>query len=160
MGHAIRGAATFEVALRRALRFLRIVLEEPYGAMDVRDGRCTVRLVESEEPRSGFAYRMFFLILHRLNCWLVRERISLLHIQFSCIPLLGQNDYGGFFGRPVTFNAPDAAIEFDARYLQHPVNRAEENLKVFLRITLETLLRGYRPVLSLKRWGTGFDYRI
>ncbi len=151
MGHAVRGAPTFEVALRRALRFLRVVIEEPYGVVEVGNDRCTVRLVESGAARSAFAYRTFFLILHGLNCWLVRERISLLHIQFPCAPPSGQDDYGDFFGRPVIFNAIEAAIQFDARYLQRSVQRTEEDLKVFLRTTPETLLRGYRPVLSLKR---------
>lgn len=151
MGHAVRGARTFEIALRRALRFLKVVIGEPFGTLDVRDNTCIVRLTENEGSRSAFAYRTFFLILHGLNCWLVRERIPILSIQFPCLEPSAANDYEDFFGKPVLFGADQASISFQAKYLKRPVNRSEEELKVFLRTTPETFLRGYRPVLSVKR---------
>lgn len=150
MGHAVRAAKTFEVALRRALRFLRVVLGEPFGVLCINGKRCTVELADTGGPRSAFAYRTFFLILHGLNCWLVRERIPLLSIQFPCLEPAARNDYGDFFGTPVRFDADCAALSFDARYLQRPVRRNEQDLKVFLRTTPESLLRGYRPTLGLK----------
>ncbi|WP_082899294.1 AraC family transcriptional regulator [Sulfitobacter sp. EhC04] len=151
MGHAVRGARTFEIALRRALRFLKVVVGEPYGELHINDGICTIQLHETNGFRSAFAYRTFFLILHGLNCWLVRERIPLRHIQFPCRAPSANNDYGDFFGKPVTFDAPDASLSFDTKYLKRPTRRSEKELKVFLRSTPETFLRGYRPVLSLKR---------
>ncbi len=150
MGHAVRGAKTFDIALRRALRFLKVVLEEPYGVVEVADGLCTVRLVETGAARSAFAYRAFFLILHGLNCWLVRERIPLRDIRFPCAEPVSVNDYGDFFGKPVVFEAEAALISFDAKYLRRPVGRSEEALKRFLRTTPESFLRGYRPELGLK----------
>lgn len=151
MGHAVRGAKTFDIALKRALRFLKVVIGEPFGRLVVQNGVCTVLLEERDGARSAFAYRTFFLILHGLNCWLVRERIPILSIQFPCREPSARNDYADFFGRPVSFGAAHAAISFDAKYLRRPVKRSEEDLKVFLRTTPETFLRGYRPVLSLKR---------
>jgi AraC-like DNA-binding protein len=151
MGHAVRDAGTFDVALRRALRFLKVVVGEPYGVIDHAGATTTVRLIETDGPRSAFAYRTFFLILHGLNCWLVRERIPLRAIQFPCLEPSANNDYGDFFGQPVQFGAPSAAISFDAKYLRRTVRRTDQELKVFLRTTPASLLRGYRPVLSLKR---------
>ena len=55
MGHAVRSAKTFEIALRRALRFLKVVLGEPYGELTVENGLCTVSLVEADKPRSALA---------------------------------------------------------------------------------------------------------
>lgn len=150
MGHAVRGAATFEIALRRALRFLKVVLGEPYGTLNVVHNLCTITLVETSQPRSAFAYRTFFLILHGLNCWLARERIALQGIQFPCLEPAASNDYGDFFGIPVEFNAPQAALSFDAGYLSRPVMRSEQELKAFLRTTPESFLRGYRPAVGLK----------
>lgn len=150
MGHAVRDAKTVEVALRRALRFLKVVLGEPYGEMTISDGLCTVKLIERETARSAFAYRTFFLILHGLNCWLARERIALQAIQFPCLEPATNNDYGDFFGAPVQFGAKVACISFDAKYLRRPVRRSEEDLKTFLRTTPESLLRGYRATLGLK----------
>lgn len=151
MGHAVRDAGRFDIALRRALRFLKVVLGEPYGVIETHGNTCTVRLEEIQGPRSAFAYRTFFLILHGLNCWLVRERIPLRSIQFPCLEPSAKNDYGDFFGQPVRFGADVAAISFDAKYLHRRVRRTEKELKVFLRTTPASFLRGYRPVLSLKR---------
>lgn len=151
MGHAVRSAGRFDVALKRSLRFLKVVLGEPYGVVETDRSTCTIRLVETDGPRSAFAYRTFFLILHGLNCWLVRERIPLKAIEFPCLEPSAKNDYGDFFGRPVRFESKAAIISFDAKYLRRRVNRSEKELKVFLRTTPASLLRGYRPVLSLKR---------
>ncbi|MEQ5828894.1 AraC family transcriptional regulator [Sulfitobacter sp. NFXS29] len=151
MGHAVRDAGKFDVALHRALRFLNVVIGEPNAVVETHGTNCIVRLVETEGPRSAFAYRTYFLILHGLTCWLVRERIPLQSIRFPCLEPSAKNDYGDFFGLPVRFGAPDAAISFDAKYLRRPVRRTEQELKVFLRTTPGSLLRGYRPVLSLKR---------
>ena len=151
MGHAVRDAETFDVALRRAIRFLAVVIGDPCGDLEIRDGRCTITLNEADGPRSAFAYRTYFLILHGLNCWLVRERIPILHIQFPCREPASGNDYDDFFGKPVVFGAKTAALSFHAKYLKRRVKRTEKELKVFLRTTPETFLRGYRPVLSLKR---------
>ncbi len=162
MGHAVRGARNFEVALHRAIRFLKVVIGEPYGAVSITEDICTVKLQEQGTPRSAFAYRTFFLILHGLNCWLVRERIPLLDIAFPCLEPTAGNDYGDFFGKPVRFGTTRASVTFDAKYLKRPVKRSEEELKTFLRTTPETFLRGYRPVLSLKQriMDTCKDYRF
>lgn len=150
LGHAVRGAQTFEIAIRRALRFLKVVLGDPVGELAVSDTQCTVTLLEPSGTRSPFAYRTFFLILHGLNCWLVKERIPLQRVEFPSRRPAGQSDYGDFFGVPVTFEAPMALIEFDAKYLTRRVRRSEPDLKAFLKTTPEAFLRGYRPGLGLK----------
>ena len=149
LGHAVRGAGNLDVALRRALRFLKVVLEYPYGIVSVANQTCTVTIVELEKPRSAFAYRTFFLILHGFNCWLARERIPLQSVSFPCPEPPQKNDYGDFFGVPVTFNAKAAELTFHAKYLQRPVNRKETDLKTFLRTLPEAFLRGYRDTDSL-----------
>lgn len=150
MGHAVRGAKTFDIALRRALRFLGVVLGEPYGEVIIHDTLCTIVLQDSKTPRSAFAYRTFFLILHGLNCWLAGERIPLHAIRFPCLEPAARNDYGDFFGTPVQFGDEVAAISFDARYLRRSVRRSEPDLKAFLNTTPEALLRGYRATAGLK----------
>lgn len=151
MGHAVRDAGRFDIALRRALRFLKVVLGEPYGVVEIEKLTCTIRLIEKNGPRSAFAYLTFFLILHGFSCWLVREQIPLKSIEFPGSEPSARNDYADIFGRPVRFEAGEASISFDAKYLRRPVSRSEQELKGFLRTTPASLLRGYRPVLSLKR---------
>ena len=149
MGHAVHGAADFRTALKRALRFMRLVIEEPHGTLEVTGRWCTVKLHEQDGPRSAFAYRTFFLILHGLNCWLVGQPIPLKTVQFPCIAPSGLSDYDRFFGTPVSFGTPRASITFEAKYLDYPVRRSEADLREFLRATPARLLMGYRPVESV-----------
>ncbi len=151
IGHAVRDAPTLNVALRRMLRFLRVVLDEPYGTLHSEGGLCRITLSETDGPRSAFAYRTFFLIVHGFTCWLARERIPVQHIAFPCDEPRETNDYGNFFGAPVEFNAAAATLAFETRYLPRPVNRRDSELKAFLRTTPESFLRGYFDVGDLKR---------
>lgn len=151
LGHAISGAPDVSVGLRRALRFLRVVLDEPYGLMSNNGSRCVVTLQESNGPISAFAYRTFFLILHGFTCWMAREQIPLISVYFPCDAPKHKSDYEDFFGVPVQFGAPSARLTFASKYLARPVKRSESDLKAFLRTTPESLLRGYRDTGSLKQ---------
>ncbi|MDO6731434.1 AraC family transcriptional regulator [Marinovum sp. 2_MG-2023] len=150
LGHAIRGAATLDVAMKRSLRFLRVVLDDPYGTVTIEGRHCIVTLHEDVPSSNAFKYRAFFLILHGFNCWAARERIPIKAVEFPCNEPLAQNDYGDFFGVPVSFNAPVARLMFDKKYLSRKTDRAEKDLKAFLRNLPEAFLRGYRETDGLK----------
>lgn len=150
LGHAICGASTLEVALNRSLRFLRVVLDEPYGTAQVSGQTCTITLTETI-PRSAFAYRTFFLILHGFNCWAAKDRIPITSVTFPCPEPAAQNDYGSFFGAPVQFNAPAATLSFNASFLSRRATRSEAELKTFLRSLPEAFLRGYRETGGIKQ---------
>lgn len=150
LGHAIRGAATLDVAMKRSLRFLRVVLDDPYGTVTIEGRHCIVTLHEDVPSSNAFKYRAFFLILHGFNCWAARERIPIKAVEFPCDEPLAQNDYGDFFGVPVSFNAPVARLMFDKKYLSRKTDRAEKDLKAFLRNLPEAFLRGYRETDGLK----------
>ena len=49
--------------LRRALQFLRVVLDEPHGELIVADGQAQIVLTQTGAPYPAFAYRTFWLIL-------------------------------------------------------------------------------------------------
>lgn len=144
LGHAIQGARTLEISLKRALRFLRVVLEEPFGTFETAGQNCRVVVHDTRGTQSAFKYRAFFLIVHGFNCWAVRERIPIKRVCFPCSEPPGQSDYGDFFGVTVEFNQPVASIEFDSKYLRRNAQRTEGELKLFLRSLPEALLRGYR----------------
>lgn len=151
LGHAVCGASNLRKALERTLRFLRVVLEEPYGVLEVNDTTCSVRLHENGPARTAFAYRTFFIFVHGFNCWYINERIPLKGVSFPCSEPQGSNDYGEFFGVPVTFDADAATLEFDSKYLARSVNRNERELKLLLRSCPEAFLRGYRDTVGIKR---------
>lgn len=142
--YAIVGSGTLGVALRRALRFLTVMLEEPRGRMTVSDGLVVITLQESGPPRSAFAYRTFWIILHGLICWLVGRRLPIRRVDFRGAEPAGGTDYRLFFGAPVRFGQPASLMAFDARYLTLPIDRSERAVKEFLRRAPANLLVRYR----------------
>ncbi|MBB5373348.1 AraC family transcriptional regulator [Acidocella aromatica] len=137
-------SATLERALRRALRFLAVLLDDPRGELVLADGLAQVVLRDAGEARSAFAYRTFWIILHGIICWLVGRRVPLRLVDFRCAEPPGVADYRLFFGAPVHFACPNSRIAFDARYLALPVIRDEAALKPFLRAAPANLLVRYR----------------
>ena len=144
MGHAVLHAGTLDKALRRALRFLRVVLDDPHGELVVTGGAARIVLTDAGAPRSAFAYRTFWLILHGLACWLVGRRIPLRQVDFACAPPEHRADYRLFFGAPVRFRQGQSQLCFDAAYLSLPTIRSEQALKQFLRGAPANLLVRYR----------------
>lgn len=142
--HAVLYAGTLEKALRRALKFLRVVLDEPHGELVVADGRAQIVLTQSRGPYPAFAYRTFWLILLGVACWLIGRRIPLQHIDFACPSPDQRSDYHQFFGVPVHFDSPHSRLTFNAAYLALPTIRSEQALKTFLRGAPGNLLVRYR----------------
>jgi len=144
MGHAVRDAATVELAVRRALRFLKVAIDEPYGTLSVSGGVAQITLHDSDTARSAFAYRTYWVILHGLTCWLARARIVPHGLALGCAAPRAADDYGNFFGAPVSFSAQTGWMRYDARYLMRPARRSEAALKRFLRAAPGRFLTGYR----------------
>lgn len=142
--HAVLHARTLDEALRRALKFLRVVLDEPRGEVVVVDGQAQIVLTQSAAPYSAFAYRTFWLIVLGVACWLIGRHIRLQRIDFACPSPDQRSDYHQFFGVPVHFDRPDSRIAFNAAYLALPTIRSEQALKTFLRGAPGNLLVRYR----------------
>lgn len=142
--HAILSTVSLEHALRRALRFLRVVLDDPHGELVVKDGLAQIVLKDAGAVRSAFAYRTFWIIVHGVNCWLVGRRLPIRWVDFRCdAPPVG-TDYRLFFGAPVRFDQPETRLVFDAEFLKLPPIRDERDLKEFLRHAPANILVRYR----------------
>ncbi|MGV6872790.1 AraC family transcriptional regulator [Pseudochelatococcus sp. B33] len=148
IGRAVLDSPTLERALRRALRFLTLVIDEPRGELTVENGLATITLHEDSNPRSpprsAFAYRAYWIMLHGLVCWLVGRRLPLRRVDFRGPEPQSGDYYRQFFGAPVTFDCPASVLAFDARYLGLPINRSEAALKEFLRRAPANILIRYR----------------
>ena len=144
MGHAVRSAPSVEVALRRALRFLKVAIDEPYGTLSIASGTALITLHDTQTDRSAFAYRTYWVILHGLTCWLARARIPLHALEITCSAPRYVEDYRKFFGAPVSFGTVQGTLRFDADYLNRPVDRSEAALKRFLRGAPGNFLIGYK----------------
>ncbi|WP_026155470.1 AraC family transcriptional regulator [Paracoccus sp. N5] len=137
-------AGTLENALRRALSFLAVLLDDPTGALAVQDGMAEIRLTDRAAPRRAFAYRTYWLILLGLMCWLIGRRIPLMRVDFACAAPEDRGDYLQFFGAPVHFDQPASRLRFAASYLALPIIRQEKALQGFLRGAPANILIRYR----------------
>lgn len=141
---AVLHAETLEQALRRALRFLRVVLDDPAGRLFVHDGQAEIRLTDAGPPRIAFAYRTYWLFLMGVACWLIGRRIPLRQLDFACPAPENRQDYHQFFGAPVQFDRPVTRLLFDAAYLTLPPIRSAQALRTFLRGAPANILVRYR----------------
>jgi AraC-like DNA-binding protein len=144
MCHAVLHAGTLDKALRRALQFMRVVLDDPRGELMVTSGQAQIALTCADSPDPAFACRSFWLILLGLACWLTGRRIPLQRIDIACPSPEHRADYHQFFGVPVHFDQPHSRLAFDAAYLDLPTIRSEQALKTFLRGAPGNLLVRYR----------------
>jgi AraC-like DNA-binding protein len=142
--HCLLHASTLEQALRRALRFLRVLLDDPSGKLVTADGLAQIVLTDLGAARSAFAYRTYWIILHGIACWLVGRRIPLRRVDFRCAEPSVSADYRLFFGAPVRFDQPVSRLAFDAAFLKLPTNRTERSLKQFLLGAPANILVRYR----------------
>jgi AraC-like DNA-binding protein len=130
-------------AIRRALQFLNLVLDDPRGRLVTEGRTARILLEDAAPPRSAFAYRAYWVMLHGVICWLVGRRIPLQQVDFSAAEPSGGNDFRLFFGTPVSFGQPCGQIIFDTRFLKLPIVRSERSLTNFLRRAPENILVGY-----------------
>lgn len=142
--HCVLHAGTLEQALRRALRFLNLVLGEPTGRLVVRGALAEIELCENGEPPSAFAYRSYWIILHGLACWLAGRRIPILLVDLRCAEPSGSEDHRLFFGAPIRFSQPVSRLGFHSSMLSLPVSRNEQALRQFLRAAPANILLRYR----------------
>ncbi|GGE56304.1 AraC family transcriptional regulator [Actibacterium pelagium] len=143
MSQSTLSAPTLRVALKRILKFMAVVLDEPYGRLTVEDGQAVIRLTDHARDRSAFAYRTYWIIVHGLTCWLAGRRLPLLRVDFACPEPVQYEDYRQFFGAPVQFDASQSLLAFDARHLDIALSRTERELKGFLRKAPANILVGY-----------------
>ncbi len=142
--HCVLHARTLDQALRRALRFLNLVLEDPQGHLQIADGIAQITLSDKAGARSAFAYRTYWILLHGIACWLVGRRIPLRMVDFRCPEPDHGADYRLFFGASVRFSQPVSRLAFDAAVLKLPIARSEQALKQFLRNAPANILVRYR----------------
>ncbi|WEZ82363.1 AraC family transcriptional regulator [Rhizobium sp. 32-5/1] len=142
--HCVLHAKTLEQALRRALRFLNVMLEDPSGELVVRDGLAEIVLTDRGKARSAFAYRTYWILLHGITCWLVGRRIPIRRVDFRCAEPEQGADYRLFFGAPVQFSQAISRLAFDRTVLKLPIARTEQALKQFLRGAPANILVRYR----------------
>lgn len=127
-------APHLEEAMRRAIRFLRVVLP----AMDVRVCRLgdagIVEIAENRPLPIGrvFAYEWLLRLLHGLACWLVGRGIALDAVDFPYPRPAHADDYALIYTANSRFDAPCLTARIAGNLLELPVRRDETSLQRFL----------------------------
>jgi AraC-like DNA-binding protein len=142
--HAIIHSSTLEVALHRALRFFRVIMEDMNGVLCLDNGIAGIRLEETKEARRMFSYATYFVILHGLFCWLVGRRIPILHANFRCDEPEYAEDCRVLFCANARYNTDITSLSFDADFLALPVIQNERSMKDFLHGAPANFLVKYR----------------
>lgn len=158
--HAVIHSDTLERALLRAMRFLRLVLDDMAGELS-RDGDTAHILLKdlpastasaSDSPATAnraFAYGTYLIMLHGLACWLVGRRIPLSTADFCCAEPVFSDEWRILFSRNLNFNQTHCRISFPARYLDMGNIQNERTMKEFLRSAPANFLVKYKNSDSL-----------
>lgn len=155
--HSLIHSDTLERALRRALRFLRLVLDDFSGELEIENGIARIRLKDRQDrlsgeiasPKRAFAYGTYLLILHGLACWLVGRRIPLFCADFRCTEPAYSSEWRILFSQNLNFSQPDSGISFSAEYLAMGNIQNERTMKEFLRCAPANFLVKYKNSASL-----------
>jgi len=137
MTHSALGASTGRQALQRAVHFMRLVLDDLAGVIDIDidTPRVRVTLVHraGKPTPTMFAYATWFILVYGLVCWLVGRRIPLLAARFRCAQPPAAHEYQLMFCDDMAFDQPATWFELSPAFLDLPVIQTASSARTFLR---------------------------
>jgi len=143
---AVIGCATLERALKRTLRGFSLFLDDVRGELVVDGAMAELRLhnrIRRPADRR-FADETFLVLVHGLMCWLIRRRIDLTEVAFAHPRPAHAVEYTRMFSRTLRFDAPHAAMRFDARLLASPIAHDAASLQQFLGTAPQSVFLKYK----------------
>ena len=134
------------VALTRWCRHHGLLTDDIALHLSTNGDTATLRITEARDlsPLREFCLVSMLRNALGLSCWMVDSRIPLLSAQFGFAAPAHAEAYGVLFRAPVTFDAAQTAITFDARYLALPLRRDEAALRQMLQHALPLTVLQYR----------------
>jgi AraC-like DNA-binding protein len=143
-------APDLRIALKRWCRHHALLTDDIVLKL-VEDGPAAAIVIEerADLSRNGTAAREFCLVhvlrnIHGLACWFIDSRIALAGARFPFPAPPHADAYRHMFPGPLKFDAAQAAIRFDARYLALPLRRDEKALRQMLQRALPLTVLQYR----------------
>lgn len=135
---------SLEQALRRILKFLRLVLDDIHGELSF-DGDCAVIVIHDKGiERRLFHYGTWLILVHGLLCWLGNRRIPIKELCFRPNRPLDDSDYRMRFCEEIQFGAPVTMIRFERSFLSLKIAQNKASLSTFLKESPASLLVKYR----------------
>ena len=135
---------SLEQALRRILKFLRLVLDDIYGELKLEEDSVVIFIHDKGVERRLFSYGTWLILVHGLLCWLGNRRIPIKELCFKPNRPLDDSDYRMRFCEEIQFGAPVSMIRFDRTFLSLKVAQNKASLSAFLKESPASLLVKYR----------------
>lgn len=147
--YLVVGADDLRAALKRACKFVDIVLDDLGAALVVAGDRARLELrPKGSSPLRTFACDTLYIMLHGLMCWLVRRRIPIEQAEFSYPRPPRWREYRSMYSANLRFDAPATAIVFDASLLALPVAQDGRSAREFLRRAPYNIILKYKDASS------------
>lgn len=135
MTHAALGAQTGRQALQRTVHFMRLVLDDLAGEIDIDATRVRIAF----RQRAGtpvptlFAYATWFILVYGLLCWLVGRRIPVVAARFRCAAPPDAHEYQLMICEDMAFDQPESWFDLAPAFLELPVIQSAASARAFLR---------------------------
>ncbi|MCK9817082.1 AraC family transcriptional regulator [Pseudomonas sp. MAFF 302046] len=149
MCHALLDCSTLGQALQRMLSFLRLVLDDIHGELQVEGDQAFIVVHDQGVLRRLFAYGTWFILVHGLSCWLVNQRIPLHRLSFRASRPEDQSDYRMRFCEDIEYDASVTQVSFDKKFLDMKIAQSPATVAAFLKESPGSLLVKYRNDDSL-----------
>ena len=146
LARASISSPTLGVALQRWCRHHGLLQDDISLHLDSEGGTATLSLTAHRDlgPYREFCPVSVLRNAHGLACWFIDSRIPLQGAQFPFARPAHHDAYAVLFPGPTRFDAGPAALRFDARYLQLPLQRDEAALRQMLQRALPLTVLQYR----------------
>ncbi len=140
------GSPDLGVALKRWCRHHRLLTDDISLALAVDRSVATLTITVNRPLGEMHEFCQVTLLRYVLGyaCWAIDSRIPLLESFFPFAAPLHADAYALMFPGPLRFDAAQAAISFDARYLDLPIRRDEAALRAMLQRALPLTVLQYR----------------
>ena len=146
LARASISAPNLGVALKRWCRHHGLIADDITLTLSVQGEVATLHITENRDLAT---LREFCLVsvlrnVHGLACWFINSRIPLIQAEFPFDAPVHESAYSILFSAATRFQQAQAAIKFDARYLNLPLCRDETSLSKMLQHALPLTVRPYR----------------
>lgn len=135
---------SLEQALRRILKFLRLLLDDIQGELILEADSAVIVIHDNGIERRLFCYGTWLILVHGLLCWLGNRRIPIKELSFKASRPIDDSDYRMRFCEDIQFDAAITMIRFDRAFLDLKVVQNKASLSTFLKESPASLLVKYR----------------
>jgi AraC-like DNA-binding protein len=134
LSYGLLSSPDVDTALARFGQFGKALPAIPPAAVSHDDGlvRIAVDLSDIFDP-VDLLVDALLATAHRFLGWAIGRRVGLHHVEVPYPRPDDVDDYDLIFGAPMIFDAPSAALVFDADVLRAPLIRSEAELDEFIR---------------------------